>query len=219
MEAPPKELYFPQDHSLYAVQCLRQYEKVTKNIRPRDSSEANSLFLSHIKLHHPITSKRVAHWIGYFGGGRCWYKHLLSARSINHSGYDEGRIPSGHSPYCRLEYWIHPHFRDFTIDLKRRMSMLAPYWTLRTRKVVSLMGICTLRHIWTLCHCWLCIYTCIWPRRSTLKPIWTQCHWWWCIIYLYLAWRCHGNHQIIESGGWYGRVFYAIESDVLMPTV
>ena len=48
MGAPPKELFFgafPQDHTLCVGQCLREYEKVNKDICPKNSSEANPLFL------------------------------------------------------------------------------------------------------------------------------------------------------------------------------
>ena len=49
--------------TLCVVQCLRQYEKVTKDICPKDRSEANPLFLSYIKPHRLVTSQRIAHWI------------------------------------------------------------------------------------------------------------------------------------------------------------
>ena len=55
--APLKECFFRaflDDDNLCVVQCLRQYEKVTKPLR-QTSTNAQPLFLSYIKLHKPVT--------------------------------------------------------------------------------------------------------------------------------------------------------------------
>ena len=70
--APPKVVFgaFPEDSRLCVVKCLRQYEKVTEAIRPMDS---HSLFISYVKPHKPVTSRRIAHWI----------KDLLTEAGVN----------------------------------------------------------------------------------------------------------------------------------------
>ena len=114
------------------VQCLRQYEKVNKDICPRDNSEANPLFLSYINYinpHWPITSWRVAHWI----------KDVLREAGVDTNTF-KAHLVQGASTTASLMKGISfrrfsvqrigalsPHFRDFIIDMKRRMSMLAPY--------------------------------------------------------------------------------------------
>ena len=101
-----------------------------------------SFFLIYINPHHPITSWRVAHWI----------KDVLREAGVNTNTFKAHSV-QGASTTASLMKGIsfrtfsvqrigalNPHFRDFIIDLKRRMSMLAPYWNWRTRKVVSPMG-------------------------------------------------------------------------------
>ena len=55
---------------------------VTIDIRPKDNSEANPLFLFYIKPHRPITSQRVAHWIKDVLGEAGVYTNTLKARSV-----------------------------------------------------------------------------------------------------------------------------------------
>ena len=52
---------FTEDPKLCVVQCLRQYEAVTQNLRTITPEKAAFLFLSYIKPHKPVTSQRLAH--------------------------------------------------------------------------------------------------------------------------------------------------------------
>ena len=64
--APLKECFFvsfTHDSRLFVVQCLRAYEKATKNFRDIQPSDPAPLFLSYVKPHKPVTSQRIAHWI------------------------------------------------------------------------------------------------------------------------------------------------------------
>ena len=54
---------FTHDSHLCVVQCLRAYEKATKNFRDIQPSDPAPLFLSYVKPHKPVTSQRIAHWI------------------------------------------------------------------------------------------------------------------------------------------------------------
>ena len=61
--APPKEVSFgafPDDPHLCVVECLKCYERVTKDLR-LDGSHA--LYILYVRPHKPVTSQRLAHWI------------------------------------------------------------------------------------------------------------------------------------------------------------
>ena len=62
---PLKELFFrafPSDERLCIVHCLRQYEKITQELRSSELEE-KPLFISYTRPHKPVTSQRLAHWI------------------------------------------------------------------------------------------------------------------------------------------------------------
>ena len=54
---------FKEDPKLCVVQCLRQYEAVTQNLRTITPEKAAFLFLSYVKPHKPVTLQHLAHWI------------------------------------------------------------------------------------------------------------------------------------------------------------
>ena len=67
---PPKELFFgalPGDRHLCVVECLKAYEERTREFRQSDQRE-NSLFLSYVSPHQPVTSQRLAHWVKELSG-------------------------------------------------------------------------------------------------------------------------------------------------------
>ena len=62
---PPKELFFgafPNNKQLCVVECLKEYEIRTKELRNSDPG-AKPLFLSYVRPHKPVTSQRLAHWV------------------------------------------------------------------------------------------------------------------------------------------------------------
>jgi len=64
--APLKECFFASflhDNRLCVVKCLRAYEQATKNFSDIKADIPAPLFLSYVKLHNPVTSQRIAHWI------------------------------------------------------------------------------------------------------------------------------------------------------------
>ena len=64
--APPRQLFFaafPEDQNLCVVRCLKEYEKQIEAFRPKSREADNSLFLSHIWPHRPVTSQHIAHWV------------------------------------------------------------------------------------------------------------------------------------------------------------
>ena len=54
---------FPPDRRLCFVNYLKQYEKVTKNLRQKTENTQNLLFISYVKPHKPVTSATIARWI------------------------------------------------------------------------------------------------------------------------------------------------------------
>ena len=67
--APAKQLLFgafPEDAKLCVAHCLRQYERITQEMRPENIKDPRPLFLSYVKPHKPVTSQRIAHWIKDF---------------------------------------------------------------------------------------------------------------------------------------------------------
>ena len=55
----PKECFFTtfvEDRSLCVVQCLQRYEKITHPFRQFTPGDPQSLFLSYVKPHNPVTS-------------------------------------------------------------------------------------------------------------------------------------------------------------------
>ena len=51
---------FPPDMRLCFVKYLKQYEKVTENLRQKTENTQNLLFISYMKLHKPVTSATIA---------------------------------------------------------------------------------------------------------------------------------------------------------------
>ena len=119
---------FSRDHALCVVQCLRQYEKVTKDIRPTDRLETSPLFLilspiAQLDLRElPIGSKISC-------GRQVWIQTPL--KRIQYEGHQPQQFWLRVYPFrtfsIQLIGMLNPHFRDFITDLKRRMSMPAPY--------------------------------------------------------------------------------------------
>ena len=57
----------PEYADLCVVNCLREYQKRTKEFRTRISSlESNRLLLSYIRPHKPITSDTLTRWVVEF---------------------------------------------------------------------------------------------------------------------------------------------------------
>ena len=54
---------FPPDRRLCFVNYLKQYEKVTKNLRQKTENTQNLLFISYVKPHKPVTSATIARWV------------------------------------------------------------------------------------------------------------------------------------------------------------
>ena len=54
---------FPEDKNLCVVECLREYEACTKDMRPVISGQENKLFLSIVQIHKPVSSGTVARWV------------------------------------------------------------------------------------------------------------------------------------------------------------
>jgi len=64
--APPKQVMlgaFFDDNRLCVVQCLKQYEGVTQQLRTRKPSRPQPFFLSYASPHNPVTSQRLSHWL------------------------------------------------------------------------------------------------------------------------------------------------------------
>ena len=62
------DLTFTQfnDSELCVVKCLRQYVKITSNLRVEDDNiNRNWLILSLVKPHHPITTSTLARWLKF----------------------------------------------------------------------------------------------------------------------------------------------------------
>ena len=58
---------FDQDKRLCSVECLRQYLKSTRDIRPViPSSQPDRLFISFIRPHKPVTSTTLGRWLRNF---------------------------------------------------------------------------------------------------------------------------------------------------------
>ena len=54
---------FPPDRRLCFVKYLKQYEKVTENVRQKTENTQNLLFSSYVKPHKPVTSATIARWV------------------------------------------------------------------------------------------------------------------------------------------------------------
>ena len=54
---------FPPDRRLCFVNYLKQYEKVTRNLRQKTENTQNLLFISYVKPHKPVTSATIARWV------------------------------------------------------------------------------------------------------------------------------------------------------------
>ena len=54
---------FPLDTRLCFVNYLKQYEKVTKNLRQKTENAQNLLFISYVKPLKPVTSATIARWV------------------------------------------------------------------------------------------------------------------------------------------------------------
>lgn len=64
--APPKESFFgafPGDKWLCVVECLQQYEENTLEFWEQRMETPDSLFLSYVKPHKPVSSQRIAQWV------------------------------------------------------------------------------------------------------------------------------------------------------------
>ena len=64
---------FSPDRRLCFVNYLKQYEKVTKNLRQKTENTQNLLFISYVKPHKPVTSATIARWV----------KTVLSLAGVN----------------------------------------------------------------------------------------------------------------------------------------
>ena len=67
--APVRERFyasFTKDNCLCVVQCLKEYEEVTKSHRQIRPDVPAPLFLSYIQPYRPVSSQRIAHWIKDF---------------------------------------------------------------------------------------------------------------------------------------------------------
>ena len=53
---------FPEDKNLCVVECLREYEARTEDTRPVLAGQENTLFLSIVQPHIPVSSGTVARW-------------------------------------------------------------------------------------------------------------------------------------------------------------
>ena len=51
---------FPEDKNLCVVECLREYEARTKDMKPVIAGQHNKLFLSIVQPHKPVSSGTVA---------------------------------------------------------------------------------------------------------------------------------------------------------------
>ena len=54
---------FPPDRKLCFVNYLKQYDKVTKNLRQKTENTQNLLIISYVKPHKPVTSATIARWV------------------------------------------------------------------------------------------------------------------------------------------------------------
>ena len=54
---------FPEDRKLCPVDCFKQYLTATSNCRTTIENKPNSLFISYIKPHRPVTPSTVTRWI------------------------------------------------------------------------------------------------------------------------------------------------------------
>ena len=68
---------FPEDKNLCVVECLREYEAPTKDMRPVIAGQENKLFLSIVQPHKPVSSGTVARWV----------RSLLQAAGIDTSQF------------------------------------------------------------------------------------------------------------------------------------
>ena len=68
---------FPEDKNLCVVECLREYEARTKDMRPVIAGQENKLFLSIVQPHKPVASGTVARWV----------RSLLQAAGIDTSQF------------------------------------------------------------------------------------------------------------------------------------
>ena len=177
--APAKELFFgafPQDHTLCVVQCLRQYEKVTKDIRPKDRAESNPLFLSYIKPHRPVTSQRIAHWIKDLLGEAGVDTDTFKAHSVRGAS-TTAALAKGVSlqDILRTADWsAESTFQRFYYRPEKENVYARTLLNLEDKESGEPKG------------------TYVPSGRFGLYAILVM------YIYLCLAWMCHGDHQIIR---------------------
>ena len=63
--APTRQVMFgvPDDGCLCVVKCLRRYEAATSQYKKKGRGDSQSLFLSYIQPHGPVTSQQLSHWL------------------------------------------------------------------------------------------------------------------------------------------------------------
>ena len=74
---------FDQDKRLCPVECLRQYLKSTRDIRPViPSSQPDRLFISFIRPHKPVTSTTLGRWLRNFMKAAGIDSQIFKAHSV-----------------------------------------------------------------------------------------------------------------------------------------
>lgn len=108
--APPKKLFFggfKEDAALCVVDCLQEYERRTRKLRPVAAEEPNKLFLSYVQPHKPVSSQRIANWLKLVleqaGINTQIFSAHSTSRGIDNSGSKAGGPIGAHPPGSRLE--------------------------------------------------------------------------------------------------------------------
>jgi hypothetical protein len=81
---------FPQDKDLCPVECLKSYEYKTRESRPKDNTQPNPLFLSHIRPFKPVSSSTLARWIKCLLSLAGIDTTIFSAHSLRGAGSSAG---------------------------------------------------------------------------------------------------------------------------------
>ena len=109
----------PENKDLCVVECLREYEVRTKDMRPVIAGQENKLFLSIVQPHKPVSCGTVARWV------RCF----LQAAGIDTSQFKPHSVRGASASAAArcgvafLTFWpwpagrLIPHSDVFTIDL------------------------------------------------------------------------------------------------------
>ena len=119
---------FPEDKNLCVVECLREYEARTKDMRTVIAGQENKLFLSIVQPHKPVSSGTVTRWVrGLLQAGGIdtsqFKPHSVRGRG---GGVQRPLLPGVGYPYQTFWPWpsarLIPHTDVSTKDL---------YWILR----------------------------------------------------------------------------------------